>query len=211
MRTVAFILKRVPGMCFGDAAESSLYDPSWALHWGEKNNTNLRFTGVLSPTEWMYSFRRGILGELVPRRPHAEWMKVLCDDERCPELHGKHVVWKMHNTYSSIKRYWACGGADVDDHTLSLQRGGSRTFSAGDGHGAVAYLNTGEDIIIIRPCMFEVLRAVVMFRCLLARVRLRARRKTFIRGTHWADKNCALSRFSGTINTPVKQRICAFI
>jgi len=156
----------------------SLYDPTWALHWGETNNTNLRFTGVLG---------------------HTEWMEVFCDDERCSELHGKHVVWKMHRDCSSIQRYWACAP--------------NYSPRSNPNPAAVAYLNTGEDIIIIRPCMFEVLRAVVMFRCLLARVRAkrRARRKTFIRGTHWAYKDCALSRFSGTINTPVKQRICAYI
>ena len=138
-----------------------LIDPTWALHWGETNNANLRFKGVLG---------------------HTEWMDVFCDDERCPELHGKHMVWKMHNTCSSIKRYWSC----APNNAYKNGGMGAKVTSLVTGHGAVVYLNTGEDIIIIRPCMFEVLRAVVMFRCLLARVRAkrRARRTTFIRGTH---------------------------
>ena len=76
MRTVAFILKRVPSdwshtgtksvfmshargcrsACASAITGPSLYDPTWALHWGETNNTNLRFTGVLGYTEWMEVF-----------------------------------------------------------------------------------------------------------------------------------------------------------
>jgi hypothetical protein len=177
MYVITFVLKRMPrapachtgqgviGLC--------LYDPVWALHWGETNDTHLRFKGTVGRTEWM---------------------EVFCDDERCSELRGEHMVWKMHRDCNAIQRYWA-------------------TRFGRTHHSAVEYLTTGEDIIIIRPCMLGALRAVVMFRCLLARVRIkrRARIKTFIRGTHWAHKDCTLSRFSGTINTPVKQRICAYI
>ena len=189
MSAITFVLKRVSRATACHAGPSitgpSLFDPTWALRWGETNDTHLRFKGV---------------------RGRTEWMEVFCDDDRCSELHEKHVVWKVQSNCSSIQRYWATAP--------------NRPYKAGRGQPmrkprpcATAYLVTGEDIIIVRPCMFRVLRAVVMFRCLLARVRAKrlARIKTFIRGTHWAHKECTLSRFSGTINTPVKQRICAYI
>ena len=44
------------------------------------------------------------------------------------------------------------------------------------------------------------------------RVRKRlVKRKLFIQATYWGHPECAFSRFSGTINTPVKQRVHAFI
>jgi len=69
-----------------------------------------------------------------------------------------------------------------------------------------------DNINVIRLRMYWVLRGIVGFKQLLARVHMRAkRRKLFIQATYWGHPECAFSRFSGTINTPVKQRIYAFI
>ena len=60
--------------------------------------------------------------------------------------------------------------------------------------------------------MYWVLRGIATLRRMLFRVRKRlVKRKLFIQATYWGHPECAFSRFSGTINTPVKQRIHAYI
>ena len=69
-----------------------------------------------------------------------------------------------------------------------------------------------KNVRVIRLRMYWVFRGIVSIRRLLARVHMRhKRRKIFIQATYWGNPSCKLSRFAGTINTPVKQRIHAFI
>jgi hypothetical protein len=68
------------------------------------------------------------------------------------------------------------------------------------------------NVVVIRLRMYWVLRGIATLKRMLFRVRRRrVKRKLFIRATYWGHPECAFTRFSGTINTPVKQRIYAFI
>jgi hypothetical protein len=117
-----------------------------------------------------------------------KYMDVMCLDITT-ELRGNHMVWKVSNDCQEIR----CLGGHR--HRNPLQ-----------------HKQMNDTINVIRLRLYWVLRGIVGFKRLLARARIRAkRRKIFIQATYWGHPKCTLSCFSGTINTPVKQRIHAFI
>jgi hypothetical protein len=127
----------------------------------------------------------------------GQFMEVFCDDALCPELYGSQMVWKVSKCCRELICYWR-------------QPPSSYSFRH---ESAVTYEESGKHLLIIRLRFYWVMRGIVGFKRLIARIRIRrrAQRKLFIRATYWGNPECKLSRFAGTINTQVKQRIHAFI
>ena len=164
-----------------DNMGDALYDPRWSMQWGIDKETHLRFTGT-----WT---RKGI----------GNFMEVFCESESCPELYGRQMVWKVSKCCRELICYWRVPSSRVT-HWATRET-------------AVTYRESGKHLFIIRLRFYWVMRGIVGFKRLIARIRIRrkAQRKLFIQATYWGHTKCRLSRFAGTINTPVKQRIHAFI
>jgi len=114
------------------------------------------------------------------------WMDVSCDDTRWTFMLSTRMTWQARSD----------GGG--------LRLGGEGQLRC------TAELNAS--ITMIRQYIYWTLRTIVWFKRLLFRIRMRhVKRKLFIRSTYWGHPECKFSRFSGTINTPVKQRIYAYI
>jgi len=184
-----FVLKKAPNSTanFNIGSGRKICDPIWFINQGCEIKRPIRFKGV-SPTSYSQ---------------YSNWMQVFCLDEiptdywqYCIQLLlCKHMDWEVKFTggFGNIKR--GVGGGD-GTHTKR-------------GRKKQNFLHTNVQVIRLR--MYWVLRGIVGFKRLLARVRKSKKRKLFIRATYWGHPECAFSRFSGTINTPVKQRIYAFI
>jgi len=116
------------------------------------------------------------------------WMEVMCLD-LTTELRGLHMLWKVSNDCQEI-----------------------RCFIGKLRHTPTAHTQMNDNINVIRLRMYWVLRIIVCLKRLLSRCRMRKiKRKLFIKSTYWNRPDCAFSCFSGTINTPVKKRVHAFI
>ena len=136
------------------------------------------------------------------RKGVGNFMEAFCDDKLCPELYGKQMVWKVSKCCRELICYWR-----VPPSMTRVTSPYSTTRTA------VTYRESGKHLLIIRLRFYWVMRGIVGFKRLIARIRIRrrAQRKLFIQATYWGNPTCKLSRFAGTINTPVKQRIHAFI
>jgi len=203
MKKVVFVLKKAPGGVVYDNYNNygpGHYDPMWSICRGYKTCKHIRFTGYI-----------GKMG----------WMEVICLD-LTTELRGKHMVWKVSNDCQEIR----CFDYDRISRITQIRcfdydriggRNGRSNIPIDDIDAIVGGLDVtqkqiNDNINVIRLRLYWVLRGIVGFKRLLARVRLRhKRRKIFIQATYWGHPKCTLSCFSGTINTPVKQRIHAFI
>ena len=89
------------------------------------------------------------------------YMEVLCHDKRCPELCGCHMVWKVDIDCHELMRFWRTSWSPVK--TMSQK-------------SAVSYDESGKDLLIIRLRFYWVMRGIVGFKRLIARIRIR--RKT---------------------------------
>ena len=128
-----------------------------------------------------------------PNSDGTDWMQVYCLEQIATSGWMTHMNWVVNFTTNlNIKR--------VMKGYVNLVREKCKQ----------ELLN--KNVRVIRLRMYWVLRGIVGFKRLLALVRMRhKRRKIFIQATYWGNPSCKLSRFAGTINTPVKQRIHAFI
>jgi len=190
-----FVLKKAPNSTanfniigFGRTA----CNPIWFINLGHKIERPVRFKGVARPF-------LGRIGEY-----HSDWMRVYCLDKIQQDffLGGRcsfptDMFWEVMFTTSGLGR--------MDTRQGSHSKRGRR-----EARHAREFLN--ENVQVIRLRMYWVLRGIATFERMLFRVRKRlVKRKLFIQATYWGHPECAFSRFSGTINTPVKQRIHAYI
>ena len=179
------------------AAEAHIVVPANTVQFVLKKNpgSNLRFKygpDVYDPMWFICKEREiektirfaGLIGE-------TGWMEVHCYDAMWSFMFSSRMFWEVKQNGKKIR---------------CLTRRG-RVINCSDSFKELNY-----NIKVIRLHVYWVLRGIVGFKLLLARVHMRhKKRKLFIQATYWGDPNCKLSRFSGTINTPVKQRIHAFI
>jgi len=180
-----FVLKKTPHAdADPDYSGEVVCDPWWFVREGSATARPVRFKGI--PPPWL---------ERRPSRVSC-WMRVYCLDypatdcwqNSTQQLLRRRMNWEVRFTAKpSIKR--RVGGYYRCKQDL-LNR----------------------NVAVIRLRMYWVLRGIVTLKRLLLRVRMRrVKRRVFIRATYWGHPKCAFSRFSGTINTPVKQRIYACI
>ena len=146
------------------------------------------------------------------RRNYLSWMQVFCLDHVAAEdvveaaalgqLSYQRMEWEVRftakpNIKRNVKGYHGMDGWTVDPW---------------DSRADCKQEILSRNMLVIRLRMYWVLRGIATLKRMLFRVRRRhVKRKLFIRATYWGHSECAFSRFSGTINTPVKQRIHAYI
>ena len=182
-----FVLKRAPNSTanFNRSILDIECHPLRLITYGEKKGGPFRFKGIGGP----------FLGEGRNKRMKVYYFDKADISEYYQRLLSKKMDWEVvfKNEFGSIFIYGR--------HT---RRGHAESMSA------MTFLN--DNVQVIRLRMYWVLRGIVGLRRLLSRVRMKhKRRKIFIQATYWGHPKCTLSCFSGTINTPVKQRIHAFI
>ena len=159
MTTVQIVLKRPSGVFMHDIGFYSpgLYDPRWSVCKGYKLARPVRFTAFANGAPERKAFTPSLISSYAmaweDAKESPEWMDVYCHDTECPELCGRRLVWKVREDYAGNR-----------DHHLALALWEIKSW-----------WNYKEvnSIKVIRLRLYWVLRGVVGFKRLLARVRLR--------------------------------------
>ena len=176
-------------------------DPLWFILKGRALGRPVRFKGL--PIVSGYD------------RDATRYRRVFCLDDTSPNLWRNHVEQLLRH-----RMYWEVMFYDGFANRMGfceIKRGcgGNGKEAAGpvaQGHSREEQRFLCNNVRVIRLRMYWVLRGIVTLKRMLERARVRRmKRRLFIRATYWGHPECAFSRFSGTINTPVKQRIRAFI
>jgi len=183
-----FVLKKAP-----NATASFDYngnwgccsDPMWFICKGCEMGRPIRFKAVSRYPD----------DTLVWDTASVAWKRVLCLEQIATSRWVNRMNWEVKFTANlNIKR---------------VTKGYSKRRVVID-RPKQEFLNS--NVRVIRLRMYWVLRGIVTLKRMLERARVRRmKRKLFIRATYWGHPECKFSRFSGTINTPVKQRIYAYI
>ena len=174
-----------------------LLDPWWFVRKGREMGRSVRLKGVVP------------MFPVDNYRDYLSWTQVFCLDHVAAEdaveaaalrqLSYQRMEWEVRftakpNIRRNVKGYHGMDGWTVDPWDSRAEEILSR------------------NMLVIRLRMYWVLRGIAALERMLFRVRRRlVKRKLFIQATYWGHPECAFSLFSGTINTPVKQRIHAYI
>jgi len=170
-------------------------DPLWFLLKGRALGRPVRFKGLPSVGAW------------VGHRGATHWRRVFCLDDTAPNFWRDHVEQLLRH-----RMYWEVMFYDGFANSMGFCdiKRGCRVDRSRRRNSEQRFLRN--NVRVIRLRMYWVLRGIVTLKRMLERARRRyEKRKLFIRATYWGHPECVFSRFAGTINTPVKQRIYAYI